>query len=179
MQLKGTHGTCVSAADEIKKSGFNPHQGRRGTGVYFWAYGDGTRQVARALSYAWWNFCNSKGRFRSKENSSYICLDVDLKTEKLLDLEVHDIKHALLKFVHEASMRAANQRRNYLSKNAYDLFVQKLEEQAGEFDVIHVTVNPPAKEYFSENDRRNGHVILEDMCPSCYVVKNSNCIEIK
>lgn len=177
MSLHGMHGTCASFAELIKKNGFNQSIGRRGTGVYFWSYSGTSKPYANSLAYAWWNFCFETSRYNSAQDKSFVLFDVNIETERIIDLEQHDLKLRLLKFVHQASSRAIESKRNDLVNKSYDLFVNMLEERGGAIDVIHVTVNPPAKKYFSVEHSRQGHELLDAVCPSCYVVKNTRCIQ--
>lgn len=75
-------------------------------------------------------------------------------------------------------MRAEKRNRQGLAIKAYDLFVDQLEKQMGKVDVIHVTVNPPSKDCFSQNCINRGYVTTEAISPSCYVVRNTKCITI-
>jgi len=171
------HGTCTSFAEQIKINGFNLNKGRRGTGVYFWSYSSTSKQYAKSLAYAWWSFCSDTNRYSAVTDNSFALFDVKIDSVNIIDLEQHDLKLRLIKFVHDASIRATQSQRNDLVNKSYDLFVRMLEERSGPIDVVHVTVNPPAKKYFSAEHARQGHELLEAICPSCYVVRNTKCIQ--
>jgi hypothetical protein len=177
-KLKGTHGTCASFAENIRKNGFNLGNGRRGSGVYFWAYNGESKFNATCLAEAWWQHSFNYGFYSKEANQSFELITTEINTENFLDLEEHDFKLKLLEFVSKVYARALKKDRKGLAERAYDLFVDQIEKQIGKVDVIHVTVNPPSKECFSQKCFDRGAVTTEAISPSCYVVRNTKCITI-
>jgi len=92
-----------------------------------------------------------------------------------LDLEGHDLKSRMIVYVNRiySSLRTnPNVKSRNMVSRAFDLFVKSLEEELGDkVDIVHVAVSPPKGFVFPiEFDIRG--------FPSCYVVKNVNCIKI-
>jgi hypothetical protein len=177
VELKGTHGTCATFANEIKKHGFTIGGGRRGSGVYFWGYSSTLRDYATSLAKAWWSYAQSNGQYSSAENKTCEVLYVKIETEdnSFLDLEQHDMKQRLSRFLNDNYKRIVQLNSEQLAIKLYDLFVKTIEGELNtKFKAVHVSVNPPKLQFF-ESPGRIPHFELMGM-PSCYVVKDIKCI---
>ena len=82
--LKGTHGTILSAAQDITQhnSFQKTKNGYTGSGVYFWRFND----YARDLAVCWYNQRVRQGKFRENEGA-VIYVDIRVKKDEFLDLE--------------------------------------------------------------------------------------------
>lgn len=177
MELLGTHGTCISFADGIMQNGFKIQPGRRGTGAYFWSYSSTLKDYATSLAKAWWSQATALGYYNAAVNQECKVLYVKIQANEdiFLDLEEHEMRRRLSVFLNDIFKRALPADRANLAEKAYDLFVSIIERKLDKnYQVIHVTVNPPKKEHFDNYDRMP-QVDLMGM-PSCYVVKNSKLI---
>lgn len=177
IELKGTHGTCASFAEEILKNGFTVGAGRRGVGVYFWGYSSTNKEYATALANAWWAQAKVLHKYDVAHNKSCRVLYVSMKLDpdSFLDLEAHEMKQRLLLFLNDIYMRTLAKGRPALAEKAYDLFVGIIEKELKvKFEVVYVTVNPPQTEHWAARDRYPSFDVLG--MASCYVVKNKRCI---
>lgn len=177
MELKGTHGTCISFAEEIIQNGFKMLPGRRGTGAYFWSYTSTLKDYATNLAQAWWSQAKSFGQYNAVTDPSCKVLFVTIQAEDdlFLDLEEHKMKQMLSVFLNDSFKRSISLDRAHLADRSYDLFVNLIERKLGKkFQVIHVTVNPPKKEHFANYDRMPTFDLMG--MPSCYVVKDNKHI---
>ena len=177
MVLKGTHGTCASSAEEIRRNGFSAGPGRRGKGVYFWAYTSSTKEYATALAKAWWAQAKSIHKYDAASNPACSVLDVSINPPegRLLDLEAHEMKHRLLRFLNDTYKRTLAKGRPSLAETAYDLFVAIIEKELEKkFAVVYVTVSPPQTHHWEGRDSFP-HFDTLGMAP-CYVVKDKSCI---
>jgi hypothetical protein len=177
LTLKGTHGTCVSFAADIKLHGFNIGPGRRGRGAYFWSYSNTAKDYATCLAKAWWKHAESAKQYQSAVDRCCRVLDVDIEVEEnaFLDLEAHAVKQRLVPFLNDVYKRVAAAEHKHLAAKAYDLFVERTEKAiARTIKVVHVTANPPRREHFPHECAR---VLPSEACvPSCYVVRDKNNI---
>lgn len=177
---KGTHGTCRSYADDINAKGFKTAGGRLGQGVYFWGYTDDSMEFyVKELASSWWYYSKCSNRYKSAADTScsVIFVEVLLENKKYLDIEDIEIKQRFILFSNEIYRRLSNRYKRDKKKilqSAYDLFVKRLEEELGsDFDVIHVRVAPPNKDYY-----KAALPVEITGAPSCFVVKNTSCIKI-
>lgn len=180
MELKGTHGTCISHAERIALHGFKMKSGRRGTGAYFWAYTGTLKGYATSLAKAWWTQAVAWGQYNSCENQDFrvLCVKINIEDELFLDLEEHEMRGRLAAFLNESYSKSIPADRIHLAERAYDAFVNIIERQLNKkFKAIHVTVNPPKRDCFENADRLPEFDLMG--MPSCYVVKDNNCIAIE
>jgi len=171
--FKGTHGTCSSNADSIRANGFRySNVGLRGGGIYFWGYIlDDLEVYAKDLAVAWWRFAKKKGDYAKAASSRCSVIFADLKVEShdILDFEVRQVREQFIVYSQKVYERIKGI--NKIS-TIYDMFVSDVEESIGKtFKMIHVKVQAP-KTYKK--------VLPIDLTgqPSCYVIRNLDCIEI-
>lgn len=178
LELKGTHGTCIAYAEDIKKNGFNLKTGRRGYGAYFWAYRGEGRAFANCLAKAWWCYAFESKQYSSSSNESFEVLNVKLHLEEIhfLDLDNHLMKLKLTEFINGVYKRAKLADHMDLASKAYDLFVQQIEKHSNKIKVVNVSVNPPARKYFK--DECTNTIRSEAIVPACYVVRDKHCINL-
>lgn len=90
LSIKGIHGTCEQAAEQILAHGFKAAdtRARAGSGVYFWAY-HSYEQRARQLARAWWEQKSADHEYDHFHRRGFAMLHLDLKVEigELLDLD--------------------------------------------------------------------------------------------
>lgn len=180
IELKGTHGTCASFAEVITRDGFNIAAGRRGKGAYFWGYTSTLKDYATILAKAWWVQAKSMRRYDSATDQACVVLYATIQTEGafFLDLEEHQMKQKLSRFLNDCFKRKVPLDRSDMITRSYDLFVEMIEREIRvKFNVIHVTVNPPQKEYFENVDRVPPFDLMG--MPACYVVKSNKCISLE
>lgn len=180
LTLKGTHGTCVSFASDIRRRGFDVGAGRRGSGMYFWSYSNTARDYATCLAKAWWKYAFEIGRYQSASDSGCEVLNViiEVEEENFLDLEEHAMKQKLVPFLNDIYKRTASSSHKKIAVKAYDLFVEQIEKQrSNPIKVVHVTVSPPSQKYFTEECTRS--LSSEACMPACYVVKDNKCIVVR
>ena len=173
--MKGTHGTCVSYAEQIRKNGFNSSSlGRAGDGIYFWAYNDGNEsfKYATDLAKSWWKqrlYKNCK-----KKSCSVIYVKLIENTGLYIDLESHEFKISKAVWVNRAykSLLKENSNHRLSVTAANNLYIKWLEEDLGhKIDIYSVNMNPPTP--FSS-------VVPFEIggWPNCFVVRDKKCITI-
>jgi len=90
LSIKGIHGTCEQAAEQILAHGFKAAdtRARAGSGVYFWAYHN-YDQRARQLARAWWEQKSADHEYDHFQRRGFAMLHLDLKVEvgECLDLD--------------------------------------------------------------------------------------------
>lgn len=177
--MKGTHGTCITHADDIQKSGFTKSNiGHAGSGVYFWSYYDEEDLLGYAtdLAIAWWKFRSKYNNYDKCDNKScsIIHVQLEIKNGRFIDLEKHDVRGNKILWINQVYSRLIkrDKRSRKALSNAYDLYIKMLENKfQEEIDIIHIAVKPP--EGFES-------LIPAEIrgWPSCYVVRNLSCINI-
>lgn len=172
--MKGTHGTCRTFADGIVKDGFRHFaKGRRGSGVYFWAY-DSQDFYARQLALEWWDYARGKGQYKNASDSRCAIIYVKLQDDgNYLDLEELETKESFIKGFNELFNRLVQHKsRSKAAQVVYDLIIGEMEKKRGcSFDIVHVRVYPP-KDRPRYDIELTGH-------PTCYIVRNVGCILIE
>lgn len=97
-ELKGTHGTCVTYAEKIVKTGdWSPsNNGRAGSGVYLWGY-TSSRKNARSLAIGWWQRSSNTNKYKGVDNSNGAVLyaSIRVKEEAFFDSTQLDFQDAL------------------------------------------------------------------------------------
>ena len=173
---KGTHGTCLAYAEKINKEGFTvDSNGRAGTGAYFWAYHlDKYEIFAKELASAWWHFQHNKGRYdnEAKKDCAVIFVEIDV-SGALLDFEDSETREKFIMFANTVyrKLKGKSYKRDY---EVYDLFVDMLEKELKlKFDVLFVRLAPPDKSFYKPS-----LPMAITGAPMCYVVKNSDRIQI-
>jgi hypothetical protein len=174
--FKGTHGTCSSNADSIRASGFRySNVGLRGGGIYFWGYLlDELETDAKALAIAWWRFAKKRGDYAKAASSRCSVIFADLKVENqdILDFEDQQVREQFIVYSQKVYERIQGVNPNEKISTIYDMFISEVEESIGKtFKMIQVKVQAP-KTYKK--------VLPIDLTgqPSCYVIRNLDCIEI-
>jgi hypothetical protein len=174
--FKGTHGTCSSYADSIISSGFRySNVGLRGGGIYFWGYIlDELEVYAKDLAIAWWQFAKKKGDYAKAASSRCSVIFANLKVENqdILDFEDQQVREQFIVYSQKVYERIKGINPNEKISTIYDMFVSEVEESIGKtFKMIHVKVQTP-KTYKK--------LLPIDLMgqPSCYVIRNLDCIEI-
>ncbi len=165
LTLNGTHGTTVARVQKIQNNGFIPQEGRRGTGVYFWA----ESRYSRGLAIAWWEYCLDRNYFKGDNDTRCSVIYAEIKVEKddCLNIERHDFK----KRVSELASKRHIKKRDYSA--LYDLFIKTMEEGKGKkISVLESCVSPPQRRFcpfYPEELLGN---------PSCFIVRTKGCINI-
>lgn len=173
--MKGSHGTCVSRAEEIKRKSFRSSLGIKGGGVYFWAYSS-NESLAKALAIGWWEKCNKDKVYAKESNTGCAVLGVSLAVEEVdcLDFESLEVREAFVSFCKSIIDRLQckkGERKEDKEAAAYDFFVKKIEEVSGkQIKVVKVKVPPPNKINYPLSIAYLGS-------PLCYVVKDVDCIK--
>jgi len=174
--FKGTHGTCSSNAESIIANGFKySNIGLRGGGIYFWGYIlDDLEVYAKDLAIAWWRFAKKKGDYANAVSSrcSVIFADFKIDNQDILDFEDQHIREQFTVYSQKVYQRIKAINPDEKISTIYDMFISDVEKSMGKtFKMIHVKVQAP-KTYKK--------VLPMDLTgqPSCYVIKNLDCIEI-
>lgn len=177
MELHGVHGTCRSNSYQIQKRGFDPgrRRGRRGVGVYFWAYRDPKLKTdAMELAISWWRQSLHRGSYRrANDNRCALIYASLIDIKNLLDFDDIDVHETFVSFANEV-INKDYQSYNEEAGRIYDLFVKMMEEELGVvFDVILVRVTPPDRIYYKPS-------LPLDLTgnPWCLVVKDPKVIRI-
>lgn len=175
----GAHGTCASAAQRIRKHGFECGVGLRGFGVYFWSYKKVDYKVeADSLAVSWWRFAKEKkGLYAKWPDKSCSIINCSFS---LIETDVFDFENFREDFVLYADVITdkfkdvpnGKDKDKYFS-SLYDAFLESIEEKIEhKFKAVLTKVQPP-----------NGHVkrIPIDITgqPSCLIVKNKDSINIE
>ena len=89
LSIKGIHGTCEQAAEQILARGFKTAdtRARAGSGVYFWAY-HSYDQRARLLARTWWEQKLADHEYDHFQRRGFVMLHMDMKVEVG---EAHDL----------------------------------------------------------------------------------------
>lgn len=179
IELKGTHGTCKSACEDIAANGFRQGAGVRGTGVYFWDYPSDLKCYATELARGWWKRDSVNGKYKQYVDKSLgiIYATISTKEDAFLDLGGHEMCTTLVRFLNEYYKRNVQEGRDKkYNARAYDAFIKLIERKANvNVNVVRTLVNPPSKEYL---DKR---IVSSDLIgsPSCLMVRNSGCIKVE
>lgn len=163
----GTHGTSQSRANYILKNGFKISSGRAGKGVYFWCDGP----YAEKLAIAWWEFCNSRNKFKNDDEKecNILLANFGIQDEEFLDLERRDIKAGLAQMAVNRGIESDRDSQNALRA----AFIRKLESELNvKFKVIELSVSLPGREFCSF------YPLGLIGSPHCYLVFDANCINI-
>jgi hypothetical protein len=176
MIIKGTHGTCSSNADSIRANGFTCSKvALRGEGVYFWGYmSDELEIYARDLAIAWWRFAKKRGDYANmaNQNCSVIFVHLNVEDQDILDFEDPQIREKFIIFYQKVFEKFEGKSEIEKISDTYNRFVNKLEKSIGKtFSMLHVKVQAP---------KRYEKMLPIDITgqPSCYVVRDLECIEI-
>lgn len=175
--LTGTHGTCVTHAENIKKTGcWNPtHQGRAGSGVYLWAHSNSSSslRIARGLAISWWQHALKMKRYEDapNKNGAIIYAAVAVPAEAFFDSTDMKFQDALIEALETANPDEAFEPDNICKVTEY--LILELEKINGKkFDVIQARVPPPHKADFKEK------IIIGN--PFCYIIRNTvNTVQCK
>lgn len=91
--IEGCHGTCMGAAEEIRRVGFNPAgvRARVGPGAYFWAYSH-QRQFAARLARAWYEQKLGSGEYAPYPDRRFALVNLHLavQDDEFFDLDSVD-----------------------------------------------------------------------------------------
>lgn len=175
-EFTGTHGTTKTRALSINQTGFKASKvGKRGAGVYFWAYhSNGYEAEARNFAIGWWNYSNIRGDYSKDQDKSCCVLYSTISVKQSIDLEDQEIKEQFVEYYKkvESSLESDGHTGDVLISKVYDMFLSDLESKLNiTFDLIHVKVQPPKK-----MTRTIPFDILGN--PGCYVVQNTSCIQL-
>jgi hypothetical protein len=166
VRLDGTHGTCRSRAEKIRRIGFRTGQGRRGYGVYFWK-----GRYARMLAIGWYNRAFDQKRYLGEHNIKCAVIYATIVSDKrtILDLESPTIKDNLeaLAFKHNIDADGTQEYKHLLGR-----YIDELEQTlAIEYRVILSTVAAPGKDFCKYPLGSLGS-------PYCIIVREVSCINI-
>jgi len=168
--FKGTHGTTISAAQDITlhNSFQKTKDGYAGSGVYFWRYNN---EYAKDLAVCWYDSRVRKGKFRENEGA-VIYVDIRVKEDEFLDLETPFMKDIFGTF---AMMQLDENDEIREQKGAmYDLFIEQLEKNTGmKYKVFQIRIPPPKRCHTYSKLL----LLLGD--PLCYVVRDESCISLE
>lgn len=173
--MKGSHGTCATFAEAIKRSGFQRSKSaKRGTGVYFWSYNSNElKSYATELADAWWSFASNTGEYDLAEHKTCCVLHARLSLNGgiLLDLERHEVKQRFIKFANDVYKRLVKLSHSDKISSASDLFVVMMEkEENKKVDIVCAAINAPPG--------FKGSMPFDIVgTPSCYIVRNIACIK--
>ena len=99
ISIKGLHGTCEQAAEQILAHGFKAAdtRARAGAGVYFWAYHNYDKR-ARQLARAWWEQKSADHEYDHFQRRGFVMLHLDMKIEvgQSIDLDSVSVQDDLL-----------------------------------------------------------------------------------
>lgn len=165
LTLTGTHGTPVTNVAFIQKQGFNSSSGRRGKGVYFWAYRSDVERAKR-LGFDW---C-----LRSSKNCAVLVCSFTCDESVYLDFESLEHKEGF-RAISDAmisKMPTIEAKKSIFISRLYDYYVRKLEKDLSiSYAVFHAEVAPPDK-----------NVQIYDVSVfgglNCYIVKHASLITI-
>ena len=168
---KGTHGTCLSRAEEIKKNGFKSSgKGRGGPGVYFWR---GHDERAKILAIGWYKhrLCELYYDTEKKQGLSVIYVLLKHENNEFLDLEKPTMKDKVEKL--RISAGISNIPNNSEIALLWNRLVISIEKKIGQkFKILALRCTTPPKEYVP-----NYPLNLLGL-PICYIVRDSAIIEI-
>lgn len=166
LSLTGVHGTSVSNANQIKIQGFKASSGRRGKGVYFWAY-KSSIEHAKRLGFSW---CS-----RSNNASDCAVLVCSFGCDESIYIDLESLEHKEgFKAVSEAmisNMPTKNRDKQAFMNQLYDYYVRRLEKMLSvSYAVCHVQVSPPKSVGIDDVSVFGGL--------NCYIVKHASLIQI-
>jgi len=165
MDLKGTHGTTASCAEQIEKEGFKIFGGYRGTGIYFWR----KNIYAEDLAIAWYLTSISQKHHSqdSDKRCTIISANISIDDDEFVSLESPNIKD---------NMAILFKKLGYADHiNAikfYDEFFELLEMEL-DHSIKVVEIAYPAPRICQIYPRQTLSM------PSCYIVRNADCISIQ
>lgn len=178
--LKGTHGTCRSVADNIKRTGFFGGVGRHGRGVYLWATSSDDDACHKWPVFLARCYAEGKKRDFANENDDtpkVLLCNIITNIENFVDIESDQTNRLFKayiekqqKFLNDSSKGTAKQR----ACKVADGFIALLENvKKVTLDVVHTkTVIPPA----ARNEMPIAQKYLGGELYGCYVVRNAKCI---
>jgi hypothetical protein len=182
MDLLGAHGTCRTFSYQIEKKGFKAGTGggRRGSGIYFWAYANSNgKSRARSLAQGWWAQSLDRGSYQHASHTGCAIIYVRLVgIQEALDFDSLEVRDQFLAFAEHAFDRNISQGSMHYNDEAcrvHDLFVAMMEEECGiSFDLLQVRVPGPGQRHFNSS-------LPIDMTGQypCLVVRNPKIIEIQ
>lgn len=183
--MKGTHGTCVSAADSIVATGFTSGPGRGGHGVYFWGYvSDDYKNHATNLAIDWWCMRSTQRKFIASPNPACSVLQVTLSSgaDSVLDLANQENREKFLQYALTLSLKLGKSKARRPLDNVtvvYDAFLRMMEAQRGAYyKVVGIFLPPPAQSKVKwRNITEEERNLVGD--PLCYIVRDSAIIEIE
>jgi hypothetical protein len=147
LSIKGIHGTCEQAAEQILAHGFKSAdtRARAGSGVYFWAYSN-YDQRARQLARAWWEQKAADHEYDHFQRRGFSMLHLDLKVEvgEYLDLDSVPSQDDLLAM--EANLTARGM--SLTSELLYAAYMRVAEKRAADrgqtLKVVKAMMPPPS-----------------------------------
>ncbi|MGI2943048.1 hypothetical protein [Vibrio diabolicus] len=134
ISLLGTHGTCVTHAKSIEKTGFTRvGVGRHGTGLYLW-YANRNMQEALKLAKCWAKDAKKRGDYKSCTERAPAAFECKLNTDDnyFLDLNDDDTNELFQDYIREHIDILKNPKHGTKKERAAkvaDAFIQDLEEQ--------------------------------------------------
>lgn len=163
--LKGSHGTTVSRADNIRKEGFKRIIGRRGTGIYFWRDGHYCRQ----LSISWWKQKLDERDYSGDSDTRCVVIIGIFKLEdnEYLNIDNYEFQE---KIAYLADKKKVGGDKRKLAA-LYDFCISRLEQRQGiKFKIVEMRVSPPLKKYCEY------YQFYAVGNPYCYLVRVVDCI---
>jgi len=164
---RGVHGTSQERAKQIIDGGFNLGGGRRGKGVYFWSEGPNADRLARD----WFRQACEAGNYRTETNPQAAIVRASITVDVTEFMDCKDPEIAAM--LERASMSYAGRRVNNSDMSGfYEAFYLAYERKSHrKIKLIQTDVSPPgpSKDWYPVP--LLGH-------PSCYVVRDRECIAI-
>ncbi|MDA3810822.1 MAG: hypothetical protein PF518_10920 [Spirochaetaceae bacterium] len=168
VELFGTHGTTISRAESLCRTGFEISAGRGGTGAYFWR----NNSYATVLAKGWYDNATRRGDYSKDINKKYSCLSVriSLSEEFYLNLEDPEIRDHLALVLKMRGLGWESSKDREKLAQVFDMFISDLESDLGiEYEAWQIRIAAPNKVDYPYNAL--GH-------PICYIVKNKKRITI-
>jgi hypothetical protein len=164
IEFRGTHGTCASRTENIKKTGFRFSDGIRGFGVYFWH----KNAFDRDLAIAFYSISRDKRKYDGESDSrcSLISAVIIIEEDEWLDITNQEAEDNIL-----ALYKKHGYKNELNASKLYEEYYQELEEELeSPFKMVKVKVVAPKL-------LRNWPRLAVGM-PTCYVVRDPSCIKI-
>lgn len=133
LNIKGTHGTCLSRSNQIQKYGFKAptHSGKLGRGIYLWSYSKNPIRAHR-LAVNWFQKSLDDGKYTNEEKKSLSVIYVEVKVKKD---EYCDVSRDMFVEVCEETLEKAP---NLTQFEVVEWLLEKLEVETGKkFSVIY------------------------------------------
>ena len=185
MEIRGTHGTCVSRAEQIAAQGMTKGPGRVGVGAYFWtAIGDSDSSLAYAMKLAenWATRASRGGQYTGErdprpaivhaaltlEEGDYVSLDDPQLLHWLRDF----LGRRLVQMLGVASVEDLDSdrlnRKEDMIHGIIEAFIEQLEDNIGTpFKVVFKAV--PARGLSDPLLTYIGN-------PNCFAIRDTNVI---